>query len=140
MIVSTKGDLYDNIKAVKTVFAIDDNPYYINTLVSLFKMLGFDYKTFNHPSEMLETLANLKEDVSVILLDYQMPEIDGINLAKKIRKNSDFDSIPIILLSQYKELLNIQQKEETEKLFLKVIFKGDIFTALPTVFNEILKI
>jgi CheY-like chemotaxis protein len=89
---------------------------------------------------MLEILADLKKDVSVILLDYQMPEIDGINLAMKIRKNSDFDSIPIILLSQYKELLNIQKKEEIEKLFLKVIFKGDIFTALPTVFNEVLKI
>jgi CheY-like chemotaxis protein len=130
----------NNIKIVKTVFAIDDNPYFINTLVSLFKKLGCDYKTFNHPNEMLEALANLKEEVSVILLDYQMPEIDGINLAKKIRKNSDFDSIPLILLSQYKELMNIQKREKTEKLFLKVIFKGDIFAALPTVFNEVLKI
>ena len=127
-------------KIVKTVFAIDYNPYFINTLIKLFERLGCDYKVFNHPGEMLEILADLKKDVSVILLDYQMPEIDGINLAMKIRKNSDFDSIPIILLSQYKELLNIQKKEEIEKLFLKVIFKGDIFTALPTVFNEVLKI
>ncbi len=127
-------------KIVKTVFAIDDNPYFINTLIRLFERLGCGYKVFNHPGEMLETLADLKEDVSVILLDYQMPEIDGINLAMKIRKNSDFDPIPIILLSQYKELLNIQKKEEIEKLFLKVIFKGDIFAALPTVFNEVLKI
>ena len=77
-------------KIVKTVFAIDDNPYFINTLIKLFERLGCDYKVFNHPGEMLEILADLKKDVSVILLDYQMPEIDGINLAMKIRKNSDF--------------------------------------------------
>jgi CheY-like chemotaxis protein len=138
--VSTKWDLDYSNRIAKTVFAIDDNPYFINTLVSLFERLGCDYKTFNHPDKMLEVLSNLKENVSVILLDYQMPEIDGINLAKKIRKNSDFDSIPMILLSQYKELLNIQKKEEIERLFLEVIFKGDIFTALPTLFNKIFKI
>jgi CheY-like chemotaxis protein len=73
----------------------------------------------------------------MILIDYQMPEIDGINLAKQIRKNINFNAIPMILLSQYKELLDIQKKQGTDGLFLKVIFKGDIFTAFPNLFKEV---
>ena len=86
---------------------------------------------------MLEALVDFDKNISMILIDYQMPEIDGINLAKQIRKNINFNSIPMILLSQYKELLHIQKKQGTEGLFLKVIFKGDIFIALPNLFKEV---
>ena len=127
----------DNVKAARTVFAIDDNPYFINTLISLFEKHGYNYRTFSHPDKMLEALVNFDKNISMILIDYQMPEMDGINLAKQIRKNINFNIIPMILLSQYKELLNIQKKQGTDGLFLKVIFKGDIFTALPNLFKEV---
>ena len=127
----------DNVKKIRTIFAIDDNPYFINTLINLFEKHGYDYKTFNHPDKMLEALVDFDKNISMILIDYQMPEIDGINLAKQIRKNINFNSIPMILLSQYKELLHIQKKQGIEGLFLKVIFKGDIFIALPNLFKEV---
>ena len=129
----------DNVKITRTIFAIDDNPYFINTLISLFKKYGYDYKTFNHPDQMLEALVDFDKNVSMILIDYQMPEIDGINLANQIRKNIKFNAIPMVLLSQYKELLEIQKKQGTDGLFLEIIFKGDIFTALPNLFKEVLK-
>jgi hypothetical protein len=46
-------------KIVKTVFAIDDNPYFINTLIRLFERLGCDYKVFmscakqNNPQKLI---------------------------------------------------------------------------------------
>ena len=89
------------------IFAIDDNPYFINTLISVFKKSGYDYKTFNHPGKMLEALANFDKNISMILL------------------------------YQYKELLYIQKKQGKDWLFLKIIFKGDIFTALPNLFKEV---
>ena len=127
----------DNVGVARTIFAIDDNPYFINTLISLFEKHGYNYKAFNHPDKMLEALVNFDKNISMILIDYQMPEIDGINLAKQIRKNINFDIIPMILLSQYKELLDVQKKQGTDGLFLKVIFKGDIFTELPNLFKEV---
>jgi CheY-like chemotaxis protein len=125
------------VNTTRTIFAIDDNPYFINTLISLFKKHGYNYRTFNHPDKMLEALVNFDKNISMILIDYQMPEIDGISLAKHIRKNIDFDIIPMILLSQYKELLDIQKKQGADGLFLEVIFKGDIFTALPNLFKKV---
>ena len=133
----TVQNIDDKVKATRVIFAIDDNPYFINTLISLFKKSGYDYKTFNHPDKMLEALVNFDKNISMILIDYQMPDIDGINLAKQIRKNINFNGIPMILLSQYKELLDIQKKQGKDELFLKVIFKGDVFTALPNLFKEV---
>jgi two-component SAPR family response regulator len=127
----------DKIKMARTIFAIDDNPYFINTLINLLKKHGHNYKTFNHPDKMLKALSNFDKNILMILIDYQMPEINGINLAKQIRKNINFNAISMILLSQYKELPDIQKKQVTEELFLKVIFKGDIFTALPDLFREV---
>jgi len=44
--------------------------------------------------EALEKIAGQQFDVA--LIDYQMPEMDGLSLAKTIREQS---SIPLILLS-----------------------------------------
>ncbi|MFZ0454332.1 MAG: PAS domain-containing protein [Ignavibacteriaceae bacterium] len=50
-----------------------------------------------------EALAELKLDhkFDLAILDYQMPEMDGIMLAEEIRKIPERKSLPLILLSSY---------------------------------------
>ena len=45
----------------------------------------------------MEILDN--EDISIILTDLQMPNMDGIELIKRVKESGYFKDIPIIVLS-----------------------------------------
>lgn len=57
--------------------------------------------------ELLAALA--KEKYDLILMDIQMPEMDGIEATKKIKSNPDYAQIPIIAISAYAFEENIQE-------------------------------
>ena len=58
-----------------------------------------------------EALKKLKEnEVSLILLDVQMPEINGFDTLKLIKQNEDWANIPIILISAVSNSESYQTK------------------------------
>ncbi len=59
--------------------------------------------------QMLEEAALLRIPYHVILIDMQMPQIDGMTLAKQIKSNHILANIPLILLT------STNQKSELEK-------------------------
>lgn len=66
----------------------DDNPYDIEKVERVLeKMTSFDidYDVFQNASSLLEQLEN-KEFYQIYLLDIEMPEITGLQLALKIRE------------------------------------------------------
>jgi two-component system chemotaxis response regulator CheV len=46
-----------------------------------------------------QTGRNLRDDVNVILVDAEMPEMDGYVLTKNIKSDSRFDGIPVVMHS-----------------------------------------
>jgi hypothetical protein len=113
-----------------------------------------DYKfALDNSSESLDFIENHKEYYSLIILNtcplifmnykqiYDLLEPNGIMTFKMFSTVFKTGNFPSEEKTNALNLLKNKGKlEEIEKLFLKVIFKGDIFTALPTVFNEVLKI
>jgi CheY-like chemotaxis protein len=47
------------------------------------------------------TKLNSKHRIDLILMDIQLPEMDGLELTQNIRKNPDTKDIPIIALTAY---------------------------------------
>ena len=50
-------------------------------------------------SDGQEGLDKLDDSIDLIVLDLMLPEIDGLALCRKIRNNSSFKNIPIIMLT-----------------------------------------
>jgi len=50
-----------------------------------------------------DALEKFNPSVKMVITDLNMPNIDGIELIKRIRANSDYKSIPIIMLSSESE-------------------------------------
>lgn len=76
---------------------IDDSKAFLKYIKQLLGKIGFEnVKLFSTPGNLLKYLKNHKPDV--IIIDYILPEINGIDLAKKI-KEINSDSILIMLTS-----------------------------------------
>ena len=78
------------------ILAVDDSPGILNSVSAL---LGADYKVFTLPkSTMLETVLQ-QITPELFLLDYLMPDINGLELIPIIRGFEEHSDTPIILLT-----------------------------------------
>jgi putative two-component system response regulator len=80
----------------KTIMIVDDTEM---NIVILVEALQDDYELIVaiNGLDAIELLEEQKPDL--ILLDIMMPEIDGYEVLKKLKKNPDLEHIPVILLS-----------------------------------------
>ena len=80
------------------ILVCDDDKEIVNAIEIYLEKEGYKiYKAYNG-KEALEIINTT--DLHLIILDIMMPEIDGIDVAKKVRENK---SIPIIMLSAKSE-------------------------------------
>ena len=77
------------------ILLVDDNEDYIFILEQTLSKLDVDILTANSGKEAL----NYKEDFAVIILDVQMPQMDGFETAKNLRQNEMTKTTPIIFLT-----------------------------------------
>jgi len=80
----------------KTIMIVDDTEMNIDILV---EALNDDYELLIaiNGLDAIELIEEQKPDL--ILLDILMPEMDGYEVLKKLKKNPDLEPIPVILLS-----------------------------------------
>lgn len=79
------------------ILIVDDVEENLVALVALLRQPGRDLHTARSGREALELL--LHHDYALALLDVQMPEIDGFELAELMRGNPRTRSVPIIFLT-----------------------------------------
>ena len=82
---------------MKQILIIDDEPDAIAVLELLLEKIGYIICSTLDPCNIIETLKN--SPVELIMLDWQMPEIDGIDVLKQIRSYSEFADIPVIIVT-----------------------------------------
>lgn len=82
----------------KRVLIVDDNETNRNILCAQMEQWGATPLAFAHPEQVLQHLRQASP-YDIILLDYQMPVMDGVTLAKAIYKLPDYPAVPIIILS-----------------------------------------
>ncbi len=80
----------------KTIFVVDDDTGYL-TVINHWLSDSYNVAGFTGGSEALEALAAVTPEL--ILLDLEMPEMDGCELMKNIRILHPEQKIPIIFLT-----------------------------------------
>lgn len=80
----------------KKILIVDDEKKLVLLLCDFLKNAGFDTICAFDGSEGLELFRENKDSLSLAVIDIMMPQIDGWELTRKIRKES---SVPIIMLS-----------------------------------------
>src|SRR5437660_3166772 len=77
----------------------EDNADMRSLLKWLLESEGFDVFTAEDGKAALQYLSQSHPDV--ILTDLMMPEIDGVELIKKIRGSAEFANTPIVAMTAY---------------------------------------
>ena len=82
---------------VAKILLVDDRPENLLALEAILSGLGHELVTAQSGEEALKRL--LTEDVAVILLDVQMPGMDGFETASHIKQRERTRDIPILFLT-----------------------------------------
>lgn len=80
-----------------TVLIAEDNATLRNLISSIVSSLGVDVLTAENGQQALEIIQNHRNNIDLMLTDYEMPEMDGLELCKTAR-GLGFDQ-PIIFLT-----------------------------------------
>ncbi len=84
---------------MKTILVVDDEEEICSSLEDVFNEEGFIVYTARNSKEALNILQKIVPDL--ILLDIVLPEVNGIELCKKIKKNLSFENVPVILMTSF---------------------------------------
>ncbi len=81
------------------VLVVDDSPLQLAMAVKLLAKLKLNITTAKDGQEALDILNSSDKKFSLVLTDYNMPIMDGMQLTKEIRKDYDKDQLGVIVLS-----------------------------------------
>ncbi|MBR8837028.1 MAG: response regulator [Stigonema ocellatum SAG 48.90 = DSM 106950] len=79
------------------VACIDDSPTVLNSIKQFLDENTFSVVTINDPVKALMQILRSKPDI--ILLDVEMPNLDGYELCSLLRRHSAFKNTPIIMVT-----------------------------------------
>ena len=88
---------FQNDLQTPLVLVVEDNEANILSLKDYLEYKGFSLHCASNGQEALDFLAQQRPDI--ILMDVQMPIMDGMEASRRIRANPDWQSIPIIALT-----------------------------------------
>ena len=109
------------------IFIIEDEPSIIQLVQHNLEKKGFIVSSSNNGNNGLKELK--KFEPNLLLLDWMLPDLSGIEICKNIRKDMKLKSLPIIMLTA--------KGEEEDKI--KGLDSGvDDYLTKPFSFNELL--
>jgi CheY-like chemotaxis protein len=101
------------------VLLVDDNNDTREAVAQYLKISGHHVTTCPNGRDALSALSGQTPDL--VILDWRMPEMDGISFLEVIRCYLRWQSLPVILLTAYPEGNHIRRAVElgVRKTFLK---------------------
>ena len=100
-----------------TAFFVDDSPLARKKIVEVLDKLGLRYQQSVNGRDALDKLQALAtraeqdnsrvvDQINIILVDAEMPEMDGYVLTKKLKEDRRFDGVPVVMHSSLSSVAN----------------------------------
>ena len=122
----------------KTIIAIDDSPIITDTIRKMFsEEKDIMVITAEDAFAGMEKIQNLDYKVDLIILDYHMPKMTGIEMLRKIKEHRPDFPVPVLMLTTQLE----NKSDEARKLgvvswILKPIHQERLQKMIPQVFQH----
>lgn len=95
------------VKEKQHILLVEDDPFLSDIYSTKLENVGFDIDVVYDGEAVFKKIEEKLPEL--ILLDIVLPKIDGFEVLKKLKSDSRFSKIPVILLT------NLGQKEDIDK-------------------------
>jgi diguanylate cyclase (GGDEF)-like protein len=89
------------------LLAVDDDPAISDALAAMLAPVGLEVTTLNDPRRFWERLEAVDPDL--LLLDLDMPDLDGIDLCRAVRADVRFGQLPVVFLTARADAQSVQR-------------------------------
>ncbi|MDX1671820.1 MAG: ATP-binding protein [Balneolaceae bacterium] len=97
LFLEDEGDQQERSENAPTVVLIDDNPDILAYLQPILSR-RYEVTAFHDSTEAIRSIES-SDDVDLVISDVMMPEPDGFELCKRLKRNKETNHIPVILLT-----------------------------------------
>lgn len=115
-------------KNKKKILLIEDDVAIIDIYETVLKAAGFEVETITTGSQSIEEINKTSESSDnmpdLVLLDLILPDMNGLEVLEKMRKNDRTKDLPVFILTNYtsQDLMKAGEKLGAEKFLLKTDF------------------
>ena len=82
---------------VNTILIVDDDPALVEMLTFMLGRGGFQTRAAYDGTRALEILG--AEPIDLVVLDVMLPDMDGFEICRRIRRIPEIGELPILMLS-----------------------------------------
>lgn len=86
------------------VLLIDDDNYFLKNVSTFLERSGLVVIQAKNGQEGLQVLENTKCTIDIMVVDFLMPVIDGIEFCREVRKSDNSKNTPIIMLTALSDI------------------------------------
>ena len=92
------------------ILVIDDDRVLLEIVSDMIRRAGFRAEVFDDPKSGVE--AAKQGEISLILLDVMMPEMDGFEVLKVLKDDEETSEIPVIMLTSQDQINSFSQAHD----------------------------
>jgi DNA-binding response OmpR family regulator len=120
------------------ILVLDDEPNITNLVSSILELEGYESLKANTVKEALEILDKNWKDIKIMICDYRMPEMNGLEFIKKVRQNPLYNNIDILMLTATDTYETIKQSTllGVKDYIIKPFDPQEIIEAIERVLNS----
>jgi diguanylate cyclase (GGDEF)-like protein len=96
-----------NQAAIASILIVDDDVIFLAALRAILEPWGIKVSTLEKPLRFWEVLQATQPDL--VILDIEMPQINGIELCQALRSDPDWQELPVLFLTARQDTKTIQQ-------------------------------
>jgi DNA-binding response OmpR family regulator len=88
------------------ILVIEDDPDTAEMIAEMMRISGYDVVKYDRSTTALDRLKHERPDA--VILDVMMPELSGLEVLRRIRVESEYQTLPIIVVSALSLTTDIQ--------------------------------
>ncbi len=118
------------------VLVCDDEPHIVHVVAMKLRNAGYEVATAADGEEGFETAKTFKPDL--VMTDYQMPYLSGLELCAKLRGDAMTASIPVIMLTARGFSLDAEEMKNSNirKILPKPFSPREVLASVQEILNR----
>lgn len=133
--ILSKNNPGKNTSIMKKILVVDDTPIMLRDLKKMLENT-YDVVLASSGRQALQTI--LKEEPDLVLLDYEMPEMDGREVFETMLADKDMKNIPVVFLTSVSDreaVFSILQSKPADYI-LKPVNQDRLFNTIKNVLKK----